>query len=116
MMPWRKQSSKLQHSSPGLSRQMLNLVSIIAVQGLGAHPYFTWVKKVSMENKDVKEVMWLRDLLPSCVSCARIATFSYRSDWFTYNKGVKTSLRALGEQLLNALELDRQKMTVGSFE
>lgn len=95
---------------------MLNLVSIIAVKGLGAQPYFTWVKKVSMENKDVKEVMWLRDLLPSCVPSARIATFSYSSDWFTYKKGVKTSLRALGEQLLNSLELDRQKMTVSSSE
>ncbi len=95
---------------------MLNLVSIIAVQGLGAHPYFTWVKKVTMDDEPVKEVMWLRDLLPSCLPCARIATFSYPSDWFTYKKGVKTSLRALGEQLLNALELDRQKMTVSSSE
>lgn len=95
---------------------MLNLVSIIAVQGLGAHPYFTWVKKVSVENKDVKEVMWLRDLLPSCIPSARIATFSYSSDWFAYKKGVKTSLRALGEQLLNSLKLDGQRMNASSSE
>ena len=93
---------------------MLSLVSIIAVQGLGAHPYFTWVKKVPVENQEVKEVIWLKDLLPSCVSNARIATFSYPSDWFTHRKGVKTSLRELGEQLLNTLELDRQKITVSS--
>lgn len=69
-----------------------------------------------MENNDVKEVMWLRDLLPSCTPDARIATFSYPSDWFTYRKGVKTSLRALGEQLLNALDLDRKKWKVSSDE
>ena len=67
-----------------------------------------------MENNDVKEVMWLRDLLPTCIPNARIATFSYPSDWFTYRRGVKTSLRELGEQLLNALELDRKKWNVGS--
>lgn len=91
---------------------MLILVSIIAVQGLGAHSYFTWVKKGPMENQEVKGKTWLKDLLPSCVSNARIATFSYPSDWFTYKKGVNTSLRGLGEQLLNTLELDRQKITV----
>lgn len=95
---------------------MLILVSIIAVQGLGAHPYFTWVKKGPMENQEVKEKTWLKDLLPSCVSNARIATFSYPSDWFTYKKGVNTSLRGLGEQLLNTLELDRQKITVSFSE
>ncbi len=65
-----------------------------------------------MENEGVKEVMWLRDLLPSFVPNARIATFSYPSDWFTYKKGVKTNLRSLGEQLLNVLERHRQKWGV----
>lgn len=60
----------------------------------------------------MKEVMWLRDLLPTFIPNARIATFSYPSDWFKYRKGVKTSLRALGEQLLNVLDLDRKKWNV----
>lgn len=67
-----------------------------------------------MENNDLKEVMWLRDLLPTCIPNARIATFSYQSDWFTYKKDVKTSLRQLGEQLLNVLDLDRKKWNVSS--
>ena len=62
-----------------------------------------------------EEVMWLRDLLPSYVKNARIATFSYLSGWYTYRKGVKTSLRELGERLLNALQLNRQKLNV-SFQ
>lgn len=69
-----------------------------------------------MENNEVKEVMWLRDLLPTWIPNARIATFSYPSDWFTYRKGVKTSLRVLGEQLLNVLVLDRKKWNVSSDE
>ncbi len=69
-----------------------------------------------MKNEEVKEVMWLRDLLPSFVPNARIATFSYLSDWFTYKKGVKTKLRSLGNQLLNVLERDRQKWGVCFIE
>ncbi len=67
-----------------------------------------------MENNDLKEVMWLRDLLPTYIPNARLATFSYPSDWFTYKKGVKTSLRELGEQLLNVLHIDRKKWNVSS--
>ena len=56
--------------------------------------------------------MWLRDLLPELVPSARIATFSYLSDWYTYKKGVKTSIRELGEQLLAALHHDRLRIKV----
>jgi hypothetical protein len=88
--------------------------SVIAVQGLGASPYYTWVKKVPREagSQEVKEIMWLRDLLPSYVARARIATFSYLSDWYTYRRGVRTSIRELGEQLLSALHQDRQRIGV----
>jgi hypothetical protein len=51
--------------------------------------------------------MWLKDLLPSYLVNARIATFSYLSDWYTYRKGVQISIRELGEQLLNALHQNR---------
>lgn len=90
--------------------------SIIAVQGLGASPYYTWVKKVTKAGGKVEEVMWLRDLLPDFVPNARIATFSYLSDWFTYKKGAKTSIRELGEQLLAALHHDRLRIKVRKLE
>ena len=91
---------------------MTDVISIIAVQGLGASPYFTWVKKVAKAGLEVEEVMWLRDLLPNFVPNARIATFSYLSDWYTYKKGVQTSIRELGEQLLMALHHNRQSTKV----
>ena len=45
--------------------------------------------------------MWLRDLLPELIPHARIATYSYESDWRKVN--AKTSVRECGEQLLNVL-------------
>lgn len=56
--------------------------------------------------------MWLRDLLPSCVPHARIATYSYESDW--RKADVKMSLRKCGEQLLNVLYQCRSSEKVSS--
>ena len=55
--------------------------------------------------------MWLRDLLPNIVPNARIATYSYESDW--RNADIKTSLRKCGEQLLNVLLQNRSTEKVG---
>ena len=83
------------------------------MQGLGASPYHTWVKKVPRSDGSDEEVMWLRDLLPKFVPNARIATFSYRSKWYTDKKGArKTSIRELGEQLLTVLHSDRHSTKV----
>lgn len=105
----------------------LTIWSIIAVQGLGSHPFYTWVRKVprvgsstSQKRKhwwrssrkhreggdgddgdDEDEVMWLRDLLPSKFKNARIATYSFRSDW--RDRDIKTTLRQCSEQFLNIL-------------
>lgn len=114
--------------------------SIVAVQGLGAHPYYTWVKKpdavkgkktgkLSLSNllqkrrdptqelsdtaqtaTEIPEIMWLRDLLPKSVCNARIASYSYESDW---RRDVKTNLRKCGEQFLNVLHQSRAGDQVG---
>ena len=59
---------------------------------------------------DASEVMWLRDLLPSFFPNARVATYSYKSDW---RKDVETSVRNCGEQLLNVLYQNRSGENVG---
>ncbi|MCJ1467928.1 hypothetical protein MMC07_006553 [Pseudocyphellaria aurata] len=111
--------------------------SVIAVQGLGAHPYYTWVRKQGLAKEasdprkfgflrgrqknsnsaglpdiasEAVETMWLRDLLPESIPHARIATYSYESDWRRAN--VKTSLRKCGEQLLNVLHQNRSSEKV----
>ncbi|TVY32007.1 Protein SERAC1 [Lachnellula subtilissima] len=113
-------------------------VDIIAVQGLGAHPYYTWVKKASASrgneakrskdnagfwrSKNSKEdqqgdsredtsggCMWFRDLVVPGFKNARVATYSYKSDW--KDRAVKTSLRQCAEQFLNILSQHRQHAT-----
>ena len=109
--------------------------SIIAVQGLGAHPYFTWVKKAPLLEADKPkrfrdraqfwkskeqqskggedgptEVMWLRDLLVPMFQNSRIASYSYESDW--RDRHVKTNLRECADQFLNILYQQRRQANV----
>lgn len=92
-------------------------VDIIAVQGLGSHPWHTWVWKPK-ENVGAKSqpcpegeaggsqpVMWLRDLLPQAFKHARIASFSYKSGWISQSH--KTDLYASANQLLMELRHHR---------
>ncbi|KFY60010.1 hypothetical protein V497_03938 [Pseudogymnoascus sp. VKM F-4516 (FW-969)] len=105
-------------------------VDIVGVQGLGSHPFKTWVKKVQVpeskpprklvnklwarkdektpkqdgQNGLAKEVMWPRDLLVPSFKNARVATYAYKS-----GNGVRTTLRQCAEQFLNVLLQHRQK-------
>lgn len=62
------------------------------------------------EDDDLAECMWLRDLLVPSFTHARIATYSYKSDW--RDREVKTSLRECAEQFLNILSQHRQGTSV----
>lgn len=66
---------------------------------------------VAQTASKAAQVMLLRDLLPSFIPHARIATYSYESDW--RKAEVKTSLRKCGEQLLNVLHQNRSSEKVG---
>jgi hypothetical protein len=54
--------------------------------------------------------MWVRDLLVPMFKDARIATYSYKSDW--KDRKVKTNLRQCAEQFLNILSQHRQQADV----
>jgi hypothetical protein len=105
------------------------LSSIIAVQGLGANQGYTWMSKDPNEKRaqtfplsksstthstnTPAKVMWLRDLLPQYIPNARIATYSYpsewlKSNWFTSSSAISMTLRDYGEQLLNELLMNRK--------
>jgi hypothetical protein len=128
-------SSELSCLQSPPSQTPLTPLSIIAVQGLGSHEFYTWVKKVKKEEskkrswapmwKDEnppgrhsdgedgsREVMWPRDLLVPLFKNARVATYSYESDW--RDRHVKTSLRECAEQFLNILKQHRQHANVSS--
>ena len=90
--------------------------SIIAVQGLGANPSWTWQSRSpsqSSSTKDPFRTMWLKDLLPTYFPSARIAIYAYPSEWLKFGKGTKTTLRDCGEQLLNVIKLEREAKGVG---
>ncbi|PVF95775.1 WD40 repeat-like protein, partial [Serendipita vermifera] len=83
-------------ASPGGHPQ----IDIVAVQGLGSDPNRTWVWK-----GDDRRTVWLRDLLPSDIPNARIASWGYNSRFG--NRAPKVTLDICGKDLLVALSHHR---------
>jgi hypothetical protein len=87
-----------------LSVVMLILaISIVAVHGVGADPYYSWV---------TKRVHWLENvgMLPREFPTARIMSFGYESQWFGDN-AIKISLSSVAEDLLGDLQATRKVRT-----
>ncbi|KAL1962274.1 hypothetical protein VTN77DRAFT_9864 [Rasamsonia byssochlamydoides] len=75
-------------------------LDIVAVHGIGADPYFTWV---------TNQVHWLEnaEMLPQRFPDARIMSFGYESQWFGAH-AVKISLLSVAEDLLQDLDEARK--------
>ena len=91
---------QLSRSSPDSGPLPLSNVfsSIVAVHGLGGHPYDTWT-----EEKSGK--MWLRDFLPSQVPHTRIMSYGYDS-LVAFSKS-EIELGDVAADLLNRLDGER---------
>ena len=72
--------------------------SIVAVHGLGGHPYGTWTEETSGK-------MWLRDFLPSQVPYTRIMSYGYDS-LVAFSKS-ELELGDVAADLLNRLDGER---------
>ncbi|KAF2012750.1 hypothetical protein BU24DRAFT_395880 [Aaosphaeria arxii CBS 175.79] len=68
-------------------------VDIVAIHGLNGNAYTTW----QHENG----VLWLRDLLPSCLPGSRVFTYGYPSEVFCSNS--VATLRDYSRNLLSSL-------------
>ncbi|KAI9786679.1 MAG: hypothetical protein M1839_006230 [Geoglossum umbratile] len=90
---WREGNSEASRPQPP--------VDIIAVQGLASAYERTWTKKA----EDGTKVMWLKDLLPEDLPCARILTFEYNSNWIENPANV--DLEQCAHDLLQAIIWDR---------
>ncbi|KAH7344301.1 hypothetical protein BKA66DRAFT_24702 [Pyrenochaeta sp. MPI-SDFR-AT-0127] len=88
------------------------LADIVAVHGLAANPYWTWVGKpkkttgrraprMSADQEDPQSVIWLQELLPHRLPNCRILTFGYRSDYLI--KAPKRDIANCAQELLVAL-------------
>jgi hypothetical protein len=62
------------------------------------------------EGDDSSKCMWIRDLLVPLFPEARIATYSYKSDW--RDRNVKTNLRECAQLFLNVLKQNREHENV----
>lgn len=110
------------------------------MQGLGAHPYGTWVKRNGKSvvkdlqspspntrdsgkkgksepkhiphDEEIEVCMWPRDLLVNDIATARIATYAYKSNW--RDKEIRTDLHECAVTLLNSLKQNRQEQQVSS--
>jgi hypothetical protein len=67
-------------------------ISIVAVHGIGADPYYSWV---------TQQVHWLENLemLPQQFPAARIMSFGYESQWFGEG-AIKVSLKSVAGDLV----------------
>ena len=75
--------------------------SIVAVHGLGGHPYDTWTEERSGK-------MWLRDFLPSQVPYTRIMSYGYDSQ-VAFSKS-ELELGDVAADLLDRLDGERGKV------
>lgn len=99
--------------------------SIVAVHGIGAHPYYSWqfseeISKASQDGSHVslkREVHWLKDeeMLPQACPDGRVMTFGYESQWFGAG-AIKQKLSSLADGLLQALRNDRRVWMTSSLD
>jgi len=78
----------------------INLISIVAVHGIGANVDTTWT---------TKEVNWISDdkMLPQEQPTARIMTFSYDSQWLG-SESIDQRCSLIADHLLAHLKTRRQ--------
>ena len=74
-------------------------IDIVAVHGLGGHPFKTWT---SYEKS--KECFWLQDYLLKDLPGARVFTFGYNSHPF-FSRSVET-IADYAKELIDDLELE----------
>ncbi|KAK7510033.1 uncharacterized protein IWZ02DRAFT_437536 [Phyllosticta citriasiana] len=81
-------------------------LDIVAIHGIGAHPYDTWVQR----NEDGEKINWLenQDMLPAIAPHARIMRYGYRSAWFGSDR-VRAKVGKIAERFLRALERKRDE-------
>ena len=86
------------------------LYRIIAVHGLAANPVYTWVKKVPndgsakvgrLNGEGLREILWLKHLLPTVLPNARILKYSYASTYLV--NAPKESLRSIASRLIHLI-------------
>lgn len=96
-------------SEPQFTKCQTQIIDIVAIHGIGAHPDDTWCKDVGTYENGSLCVNWLKDkkMLPSQVPNARILRYGYMSQWFGAN-AIRQKTATVADRLLRALKRDRK--------
>ncbi|KAL5371203.1 hypothetical protein DPSP01_014425 [Paraphaeosphaeria sporulosa] len=87
------------------------IIDIIAVHGLGAHPDDSWCRNVGTKESP-RWVNWLEEesMLPAVAPNARIMRYGYHSQWFG-KEAMQQSASTVAERLLRALKRKRKDIS-----
>ncbi|KAH7109609.1 hypothetical protein B0J11DRAFT_401476, partial [Dendryphion nanum] len=85
-----------------------NIIDIVAIHGIGAHPDDSWCKNVGT-TEDPRWVNWLDNeaMLPAVATQARILRYGYESQWFGL-EAMRQNVTTVANRFLIALQRKRE--------
>ncbi|KAF2726505.1 hypothetical protein EJ04DRAFT_183402 [Polyplosphaeria fusca] len=89
--------------------ETVQIIDIVAIHGIGAHPDDTWCKNVGTTETS-RWVNWLEaeDMLPAVAPSARIMRYGYESQWFG-EEATRQKVSTVAQRLLLALRRKRHE-------
>lgn len=89
--------------------EIVEIIDIVAIHGIGAHPDDTWCKNVGTAETP-RWVNWLEaeDMLPTVAPNARIMRYGYQSWWFG-DGAMRQKVSTVAQRLLLALRRKREE-------
>lgn len=86
-----------------------NIIDIVAIHGIGAHPDDSWCKNVGT-TEDPRWVNWLDNeaMLPAVATQARILRYGYESQWFGL-EAMRQNVTTVANRFLIALQRKREE-------
>ncbi|PSN58896.1 hypothetical protein BS50DRAFT_509589, partial [Corynespora cassiicola Philippines] len=87
------------------------IIDIVAVHGLGAHPDDSWCKNVGTRESP-RWINWLEEesMLPAVAPNARVMRYGYESQWFG-KEPMQQSASTVADRLLKALKRKRKDVS-----
>ncbi|OCK72845.1 hypothetical protein K432DRAFT_42667 [Lepidopterella palustris CBS 459.81] len=92
------------------AEEAAQIIDIVAIHGIGAHPDDTWCKNVGT-TENAQWVNWLakEDMLPALAPNARIMRYGYQSQWFGKDT-MRQKVSTVAPRLLLALKRKREDL------
>ncbi|KAK7177812.1 NB-ARC and TPR domain protein [Paraphaeosphaeria sporulosa] len=91
--------------------EAIQIIDIVAIHGLGAHPDDSWCKNVGTRESP-RWANWLEEesMLPVVAPNARVMRYGYQSQWFG-KEAMQQSASTVADRLLRALKRKREDIS-----